>query len=452
MVAEWMHSLYGAVRVERVGPTVASRVLAYGSIALYSGLAATRPSMTPLSGVLNGLKDLPAANPGQTYDPTITAVAAERTMLDSLLAEALPTTRAALGRLADSLASDRVKHGGVSESVRRESAALGQRIGDALVAWSHTDAFDSTRGRPYVPPVGPGLWVNDNPATTFATQNLSGASSLVVPGNPANVMKAGEASDRGMILSRPKAGKSTLAPVNMSGITTPYWGQVRPFVLKTWNECPVPAAATFSKDTTSALYKNAKEVYDVHNHLTPEQKAIALYWADNPGESGTPGGHWIAIAAQLMGERNMSVEDAAKLMLVASLAQADAFIASWGYKFQFNLLRPRTYIRAVIDSTYEPFIPTPPFPEHPAGHSTQSAAAATALIAMLGDTPFDDSTSLALGHAVRHFTSFRQAAEEAGQSRIYAGIHYPSGNLGGRQLGTCVGEKVVERLHITRIK
>jgi hypothetical protein len=266
-------------------------------------------------------------------------------------------------------------------------------------------------------------------------------------------MKAGEASDRGLILSRPKnIGKGTLAPVNMTGVTEPYWGKIRPFVLKTWDECPVPPAAPYSTDTSSALYKNAKAVYDVHQALTPEQKAIALYWADNPGESGTPGGHWMAIAAQVASERHLSAEDAAKLMLVTALAQADAFTASWGYKFAFNLLRPRTYLRRLIDSTYEPFIPTPPFPEHPAGHSTQSAAAATAITALLGETAFEDSTSLALGHAVRRFKSFRDAAEEAGQSRIYAGIHFPSGNLGGRQLGTCVGDKVVERLHITRIK
>src|SRR4051812_1461150 len=92
MVAEWMHSLYGAVRVERIGPTVASRVLAYGSISLYAGLAATSPNIPPITAVLNGLTEFPAANPGQTYDPTITAVTVERTVMDSLLAEALPTT------------------------------------------------------------------------------------------------------------------------------------------------------------------------------------------------------------------------------------------------------------------------------------------------------------------------------------------------------------------------
>ena len=124
------------------------------------------------------------------------------------------------------------------------------------------------------------------------------------------------------------------------------------------------------------------------------------------------------------------------------MAQADAFIAAWGYKYQFNLLRPRTYIRRVIDSTWEPLIPTPPFPEHPAGHSTQSAAAATVITALIGAAPFTDSTSISLGHAVRSFASFHAASEEAGMSRIYGGIHYPSGNAGGLALGRCIGTAV----------
>jgi hypothetical protein len=105
-----------------------------------------------------------------------------------------------------------------------------------------------------------------------------------------------------------------------------------------------------------------------------------------------------------------------------------------------------------MDSTWEPLIPTPPFPEYPSGHSTQSAAAATVLTALIGAVPFDDSTSISIGHSVRHFDSFNAAADEAGISRIYGGIHFPSGNTNGKALGRCIGEKVVERFHVTNAK
>jgi hypothetical protein len=196
------------------------------------------------------------------------------------------------------------------------------------------------------------------------------------------------------------------------------------------------------------MYQDAMEVATIHKTLTPEQRQTALYWADNPAETGTPAGHWLSIAAQVIAERHLNADQAASVMVLTSTSLADAFIAVWGYKFQMNLLRPRPYIRAVIDSTWEPAIPSPPFPEYMAGHSAISAAAARALTAMVGDVAFDDSTHLAIGHPVRHFASFTDAAKEAGMSRVYGGIHFPSGNRVGRTVGECVGGKITERLSV----
>ena len=449
LVSEWMHSLYGVMRVERMSPPVASRLMAYATTALYAGLAATSKALPPLTGVFNGIPELPRAASRGDADGALVAIAAERVVLDSLLREALPTTRAAIQRLADSLATARSAFG-VSASLRSRSDSLGRRIGLAIVAWSRGDGFDSTRGRPFAPPTGLAYWVNDAPANTFAAQNLSGASDFVALDNPANVMQSGNASDRALILNRPKKKVSTIPAVNMAGISEPYWGQVRPFALRTWSECPVAEPPAYSPDTTSARYLDARVVLDTKKNLTPEQREIAFYWADNAGESGTPVGHWISIASQMVSQRHLSAEEAAQTMVLTAAAQADAFIASWGYKYQYVLIRPRTYIRRLMDSTWEPLIPTPPFPEYPSGHSTQSAAAATVLTALIGNVPFEDSTSISIGHGVRRFESFNAAADEAGISRIYGGIHFPTGNTGGQALGRCVGDKVIERFHATR--
>lgn len=450
MVSEWMNLLYGAVRVERLSPPVASRLLGYATTALYSGLASTNTAMPSLVGALNGLDALPQPDPESSYDPTLTAVAAERVVLDSLLTEALPTTRAAVARLADSLEAARIASG-VATAVAARSAVHGRAIGLAVIAWSRTDGFDSTRGRRYTSPIGPGLWANDAPGPTYASQSMSGASEFVMFDNPANILRAGNAGDRGLILSRPKrAGLAALPPVNMAGTSEPYWGQVRPFVLRSWNECPVPEPPVYATDSGSAFYKAARQVYDTRTHLTPEERAIALYWADNAGESGTPVGHWIAIASQMISQRRLSAEDAARLVVLTAVAQADAFIASWGFKYKYNVMRPRPYIRGVIDSTWEPLIPSPPFPEYPSAHSTQSSAAATAMTSFIGGGAFDDSTGLAIGHAVRRFDSFTAAAVEAGISRIYGGIHYPFANIAGRTLGRCVGSLAAERLQTSR--
>ncbi len=449
MVSQWMHKLYGAIRAERLSPPVASRVMTYASTALYAGLVANDPTAPTLAGAMNGIPELPRAESGEEVDEVITSVVAERVVLDSLLHEALPTTHASFRVFSDSLVQTRAS-AGVKLDVRTRSEALGRRIGLAVVGWSRGDGFDSTRGRPYVAPVGPGLWVNDAPATIFASQNLSGASEFIALDNPANQMRTGNASDRSLILNRPKrTGVTTMPAVNMAGMSEPYWGQVRPFVLQRWNECPVPAPPAYAVDTSSAAYRDAVAVAQARAALTSDQRTIAFYWADNAGESGTPVGHWMSIASQMVSQRGLSAPEAARLMVLTSAAMADAFIASWGYKYKYSVHRPRPFIRSVIDSTWEPLIPTPPFPEYPSGHSTQSAAAASVLTAVIGPVAFEDSTGLSIGSAVRRFDSFRAAADEAGMSRVYGGIHFPSGNTGGQQLGRCIGDKVVERFKVT---
>jgi membrane-associated phospholipid phosphatase len=298
----------------------------------------------------------------------------------------------------------------------------------------------------YASPVGDAYWVNDAPGTIYAAQNMSGASEFVALDNPANVLKAGVVSDRGLILNRPKRPGKTLPAVNMAGTSEPYWGTVRPFVLRTWGECAIDDPPGYAIDSASTLYKDADLVRTTGVGLTPEQKAIALYWADNAGESGTPVGHWLSIASQMVSERKLTSAAAARLMVMTSVAQADAFIATWGYKYRYNLIRPRTYIRRITDPTWEPLIPTPPFPEYPSGHSTVSSAAATVIAAAIGDGAFDDSTGLTIGNPVRRFESFGAAAREAGLSRLYGGIHFTYGNVGGRGVGECVGTKAVERV------
>ena len=77
----------------------------------------------------------------------------------------------------------------------------------------------------------------------------------------------------------------------------------------------------------------------------------------------------------------------------------------------------------------------------PAGLSDKGWVTA-ALTVLIGSAPFSDSTSMSIGHAVRSFASFQAASEEAGRSRVYAGVHFPSGNVGGLALGRCIGGRV----------
>ena len=124
---------------------------------------------------------------------------------------------------------------------------------------------------------------------------------------------------------------------------------------------------------------------------------------------------------------------------VSALRQADAFIGCWAAKFQYDLVRPITYIRRVIDPKWEPLLNTPPFPEYPSGHSMQSAAAAEALTGIFGENfAFEDTTRHGDGLKPRSFASFWAAADEAAISRLYGGIHFRAAIERGQEQGRCI--------------
>src|SRR3989441_7286958 len=68
MLTDWMRAQYALVRAERLSPPVASRVFAYGAVALYEGLAPGSPELRTLGGQLNGLRELPSYRRGEAYD------------------------------------------------------------------------------------------------------------------------------------------------------------------------------------------------------------------------------------------------------------------------------------------------------------------------------------------------------------------------------------------------
>jgi len=88
---------------------------------------------------------------------------------------------------------------------------------------------------------------------------------------------------------------------------------------------------------------------------------------------------------------------------------------------------------------------TPPFPAYTSGHSTFSSSAAAVLAALYGDAyPFTTHGDIIAlpGLLPRSFDGFSAAAAEAGQSRIYGGIHWQFDNQVGLASGQALGEFV----------
>jgi hypothetical protein len=184
---------------------------------------------------------------------------------------------------------------------------------------------------------------------------------------------------------------------------------------------------------------------------TQDQTDIARFWADGAG-TATPPGHWNLIAQDVAIAKGNSLEDNARLFALLGIGLADAAIVSWDNKYEYDMWRPITAIAKAdqdgndateADANWRPLLTTPPFPTYTSGHSTFSGTAATILAAFYGSDDFSFTTG-AEGAIVsdRSFDGFWAAAEEAGASRIYGGIHFAFDNQDGLAHGRALGEWV----------
>jgi hypothetical protein len=374
-------------------PPVASRALAYLGVTAFEAVASGSGEMRSLAGQLNGFEPPPRAD-GETLDGAVVIQAALATAAGDLFANIGPTGQRAMAALEKRLAA-RVAEG-IDAGVVARSQAHGRAIADHVLAWSRDDggAVVENMGFPatYEAPADPARWV---PTSLIAQQQ---------------------------------------APL------LPQWGANRTFAMPAGASCPLPAPPAYSEEPGSTFHAEALEVHETVRTLTPEQRAIARFWSDDPMLSPTPPGHWIAIAMQVLERDGAGPQDSADVLARLGVTLADSFIACWHAKYAFDLVRPVTYIRRHIDPTWEPPLITPPFPEYPSGHSTQSGAAATVLTAFFGeDFAFEDATHVDEGLPVRAYPSFWAAAEEAGISRLYGGIHFRAAIERGLDQGRCVG-------------
>jgi len=240
----------------------------------------------------------------------------------------------------------------------------------------------------------------------------------------------------------------------------PNWKTIRPLVIDSASVFRPAAPCTFSKDTTSAFYREARAVYRASKKLTTEQLEIAQFWDCNPFAINTsghmaigfkkisPGGHWMNIAALVAKQQKVGFDKTVYVLCVEGITLMDAFISTWDAKYATNRIRPETYLNKYVDVKWQPVLQTPPFPEYTSGHAVVSNASAEVLSYLLGDKiAYTDDTEIPFGSGQRPFTSFRQAAQEASVSRFYGGIHYmdsiESGNEQGRKIGRYIVAKIL---------
>lgn len=246
---------------------------------------------------------------------------------------------------------------------------------------------------------------------------------------------------------------------------TPQWYRVKPFALRSADQFRPKAPATVEQ---SDYVRQAEDIMRMTAHLDDREKCIVEYWADGP-KSEFPPGHWLLIAQFISDRDQHTIDQDAKMFFAVSNAVFDAGIAAWDAKRIYDSVRPVTAIQFVYKDSVIPYydgttingrdwmpfqpltVVTPPFAEYVSGHSTFSRAAAEVLQRFTGSSYLGFSATIAAGSSkvqpgvvpaapvTLSWDTFKDAADQAGLSRRYGGIHFRDGDIEGRKLGQKVG-------------
>ncbi len=238
----------------------------------------------------------------------------------------------------------------------------------------------------------------------------------------------------------------------------------------------------------------ATEVVEFSANLTDEQKLIAEFWEDGGGTSFPPG-TWMTFGQFVSARDDNSLDDDVKLFFTLGNGVFDAGVATWESKVFYDYTRPVRAIRELGElgligefnsdlggfaiEAWQPdggtqtilasdFLtyqtpgsdPSPPFAEYTSGHSAFSAAGAEILSLFTGSDDFGASVTFATGESrfepgitpaeevTLEWDTFSEAADEAGISRLYGGIHFEDGDVNSRSLGREVGNAVFEQAQL----
>jgi hypothetical protein len=382
VVLDWNEVLLEAIRVDRTAPPRAARAMACTHVSIYDSVVSLLGGFEPYHVTDGG----PAG-----ASPEAAAAGAAHAALSSLFPAQQATFDAALAASLAAIPDGPGESAGVAWGVEVAGKVLELRAGD------HSDDV-VTPGFP----VGANWWAATPPA--FAPAVL------------------------------------------------PNWPAVTPWTMTSATQFRAgPPPSSGSAEYTQAFREVRRLGRADSSSRTADQTEIALFWADGPG-TATPPGHWLVIAQEVSEQRGLGLLDNARLFALLGMTEADAGIVSWDHKYYYDNWRPVTGIQhadedgnpdTVADPGWLPLIATPPFPTYTSGHSTFSGAGARLLALFFGgDSHAFSTTSDGLPGVTRQFSSFSQAGEEAGQSRVYGGIHWQYDNTVGLSSGRALAEHV----------
>lgn len=479
--ARWDDLAQQAVLLERTGPTIASR--AYGMVhtAIFNAWAAYDLSATP---TLHPELQRPAAENSQANKSTAMSFAAHR-----VLSDLFPGRTELFDRLMEELGLNRFDTGLDPAT----PSGIGNLMAQGLLQQRHLDGSNQTGQDP--------LGTAGVPYSDISGyQPVNSVDSIVdlsrwTPERFPLDAAAGVAQTTQQYLTPHWGGVETFGEIEWSGIRP---GPPKPFLLVPGTLDFQNRTITTDTETlpitrdligtviNPAFIQQAEEVIDFSANLTDREKIIAEFWEDGGGTSFPPG-TWMTFGQLISARNNYSLDQDAKLFFALGNAVMNAGIGAWEAKGFYDYARPVRVIRNLAElgligqfdeglggyaieawvpnqgtqtilgtqfTTYQKVggNPSPPFAEFTSGHSTFSAAAAEVLRSFTGSDTFNAKIRFQPGLSLfepgltpaelveLRWPTFTAAADEAGMSRLYGGIHFIDGNLEGLAHGTQIGQ------------
>ena len=447
LVIRWNNAALQGVRDSKIGPPMVSRALAIVHTAIFDAWAAYDGAAvgTRLGGALRR----PAPERSLANKNAAISFAAYRAAVDLF-----PGDRTSVfDPLMTALGYD---PGDNSTDVSKPSG-IGNVASAAVLAFRHDDGANQLGDEPGGTP---GLPYSDYTGYTPANAPMDTRVAF----DPATVHDA----NRWQPLRYVDSTGTLVTP----GFVGAQWQRVTPFAMTSSDELRSPTGP--ARFGTTAYRQQCQELIDFSAALTDQQKMIAEYWADGP-HSELPPGHWNLFAQQVYhrdktGNSEHDLDQAVKLFFALTNAIFDAGICAWDNKRAYDSVRPITAIRVAFQGEpirawagpgqgtqtilgeqwfpYQPTtFPTPPFPEYSSGHSNFSAAGAEILRQFTGSDRFNGSVTFTAGSSrvepgltpandlTLAWPTFTDAADQAGISRRYGGIHFQQGDLDARTTG-----------------
>jgi hypothetical protein len=244
-------------------------------------------------------------------------------------------------------------------------------------------------------------------------------------------------------------------PPSLASDPAPWVGNVRPFLvpsvemLRTAGPSPL-ASRAYARDVNEIQSVGGRE----SSTRTADQTDAAIFWQEHAYSL------YNRAFRTLAADDHLSNADTARMLAMTNLAGADAAIGCWHEKYRWNFWRPITAIReADTDGNrattadpnwlplFDPSTPvapgapalaTPPFPDHPSGHTCATGAVVSALRHFFGRDRVPLTLHSNESGTTRHFDRLSDILEEVTNARVWAGIHFRTACLQGSRLGETV--------------